>query len=94
MSRITDSARGRDCEIRLPMICAPGPDNETVVFCHFRLQGVSGIGYKTESPIGAFGCYACHSVVDRSKDPEVQLAFAHACMRTINILWKEGVIRA
>jgi hypothetical protein len=93
VSKITKAAKGRNCEIRLPLVCCPGPDNETVVFCHFRLMNVSGAGYKTEAPVGAFGCYACHSIVDTNKDPEVQLAFAHACMRTINILWNEGIIR-
>lgn len=93
MKRITQSARGRDCEIRLPG-CNPGPDNETVVFCHFRLMNVSGLGFKTDAPIGAYGCASCHAKVDSSKDPQVQLDFAKACFRTINILWKEGVIRA
>jgi len=90
MSAITESARGRDCEIRLPGVC--NFDRETTVFCHFRLIGISGTGYKTDAPIGAYGCSACHSVVDSTKDPLVQLDFAKACLRTINIMFRNGVI--
>ena len=91
MSRITESARDRECTIRLPSTCNGNP--ETSCFCHFRLSGISGMSYKTGAPIGAYGCSACHAVVDTSKDPEVQLAFAHGCMRTLDIMWREGIIR-
>lgn len=89
--KITKAARSRDCEIRLVGVCNGDP--ATVCFCHFRLAGISGMGFKTDAPIGAFGCSACHSVVDTDKSDEVQLSFAHGVMRTIAILWREGVIR-
>lgn len=89
--KITKAARGRECEIRLPGVC--NGDTATTVFCHFRPIGISGFGYKTPAPIGAFGCSSCHAVVDTTKDAEIQLAFAHGVMRTINTLWQEGVIK-
>jgi hypothetical protein len=91
LKRITDSAEGKDCQIRLVGICNHDPS--TVVFCHFRIGGISGIGYKTDAPIGAYGCSACHAVVDRTKDPEIQLDFAKGCLRTLEIMWRTGVIR-
>lgn len=94
MKKITNSARGRNCEIRLPGICAPGPENETVVFCHFRQIGISGLGFKTDAPIGAYGCAACHAFVDSHHDCATQLAFAEGCFRTINIMWRDGIVRA
>jgi hypothetical protein len=51
------------------------------------------MGYKSPDLIAAHACAACHAVCDSSKDPEVQLAFAQGCFRTIAILIKEGVIR-
>ena len=91
MSAITDSARGQDCLIRLAGVC--NHNRDTVVFCHFRLSGISGIGYKTDAPIGAYGCSACHSVVDSSKDPETQLDFAKGCLRTIESMWRRGILK-
>jgi hypothetical protein len=94
MKKITDSARGKDCTIRLPGRCCPGPENETVVFCHFRQIGISGMGYKTDAPIGAYGCAACHAYVDSHHDQETQLAFAEGCFRTFEIMWRLGILRA
>jgi hypothetical protein len=94
MKKITDSARGQDCTIRLIGICRPGPDNETVVYCHNRISGISGMGYKSDAPVGAYGCAACHNYVDTHKDETTQLAFAMGCFRTIEILWRRGILRA
>lgn len=81
MSKLRRIARDKDCQIRLPGICSG--DSSTVVLCHFRLSGLSGLGLKPPDWLGAWGCAACHRTVDSTKDPEVQLAFAHAVFRTI-----------
>lgn len=60
MSKITDSARGEQCLIRLPSICNRDPT--TVVFCH-EPHG-SGIGMKWPDTEGAYGCSACHDEID------------------------------
>jgi hypothetical protein len=87
---LTRYARGRDCQIRLPGIC--NGDSATVVLAHYRLPGISGMGIKPPSLIGAWACFACHSVVDRDKSDAVQLAFAHGVFRTQYQLLREGLI--
>lgn len=87
---LTKLARGRDCQIRLDGICNRNP--ETVVLAHFRLSGISGMGIRPPSFLGAWACFACHSVVDRDKSDAVQLAFAHGVFRTQAILIREGLI--
>jgi len=56
-------ARGQDCMFRIEGHCAPGPENETVVFCHDRRFSKGGMGYKGKQ-VGAFGCHNCHAIVD------------------------------
>lgn len=91
MSKLTQSARGETCLIRLPC-CNHNP--ETTVGCHFRMSGFSGMGLKPPNWMLAFGCSACHQAVDSSKDPEVQLAFAQAVFRTIARQIEKGLIKA
>ena len=88
---ITRLAKGRDCQIRLPGIC--NWNSETVVACHFRMMGLSGIGYIPDALFIAFGCSACHAHVDSHKDETTQLAFALGVFRTQYLLLKEGAIR-
>lgn len=87
-TKARQAARGRPCLIRLPG-CAPGPDNETVVLCHYSLAGISGGSLKSPDNIAAFGCHHCHGVVDgRLPLPhgytraEVRLAHAEGVFRT------------
>ena len=62
MSKITESARGQMCQIRLPHICSHDP--ETTVFCHLP-DGSGGImGGKSTSLHGVYGCADCHSEID------------------------------
>ena len=87
---LTRYARGQDCQIRLS-VC--NGNSETVVPCHFRLGGISGIGFKPPSFMIAFGCSSCHAVVDSITDDATQLAFAQAVFRTQVLLHKAGLIR-
>ena len=59
MSKLRKSARGRECQIRIPGVCNGNP--ETVVLCH--LPG-GGMGRKQPDLFAAFGCSACHDAVD------------------------------
>lgn len=91
-------AKGRPCLIRVPHVCAPGPDNETVVGCHVRLIGVSGNGLKAPDLFIAFGCYQCHQVVDGQVPSEYsyderRLMLLEGMVRTQEILLREGAIR-
>ena len=59
-TKIRQSARGKDCDIRMPGCCNGNP--ETVVHCH--LPG-GGMGGKMNDLFGARGCSDCHAEVDR-----------------------------
>jgi len=82
-------AKGRPCLIRVSPDCDGG--GETTVLCHYALAGVSGMGLKSPDELAAWGCHACHAVVDgRAPAPygyskiEVRLALAEAVLRTIH----------
>lgn len=97
MSKITEAARGRSCQVRLP-ICNGNP--ETVVLAHYRLSGLCGTGIKPPDLIGAWACSACHDAIDsriyihdHSRD-RVRLAHAEGCLRTLNELIRLGKVKA
>jgi putative nuclease YbcO-like protein len=85
-------AKGQNCKIRLPGVCNHNP--ETVVLAHFRLPGISGLGFKPPDLLGSWACSSCHAWVDSHSDENTQLAFAHGVMRTINALIEDGAIKA
>lgn len=93
MSKITKSAKGESCTIRLPGICRH--DNETVVACH--LNG-GGMGAKVSDIHIAYADYYCHSAVDGriktqyTKD-ELQLAHLRGVIRTQDLLLKKGLLK-
>ena len=89
-------AKGRDCEIRVPGHCLPG--NETVVGCHVRQSGISGMSLKSPDLFIAFGCHACHQVVDGQCKSEFtveerRLMLLEGMVRTQAILVREGKIK-
>lgn len=89
-------AMGRECQVRLPDIC--NHNSETVVLCHYRLIGQSGMGIKSDDlAFGAWACSACHDAIDRRAHMDlerdyVRLAHAEGVMRTIAQLRKEGKV--
>ena len=96
MSKITASARGESCTVRLPFVC--NHDDSTVVFAH--IPGVRfghGVGYKTL--IGAYACHECHSVLDgRVKRPagmtqdDLKLCHYEAVLETLLKLVDKGLV--
>ncbi|WP_315360720.1 DUF1364 domain-containing protein [Neisseria bacilliformis] len=96
MSKITESARGEQCTVRLPGICNRNP--ETVVLAHYRLLGYCGTGIKPPDFMGAYCCSACHDEADRRtrhlEADFVQTAFAEGVMRTLVRLAEKGLIAA
>jgi Protein of unknown function (DUF1364) len=93
VSKLRKSARGRDCQIRIPGICTGNP--ETVVLCH--LPG-GGMGGKMPDLFGAFGCAACHDAVDGRipspyPTPKLMRWFYEGVFRTQQIWLDEGFIR-
>lgn len=85
--KLRAEAAERECQIWLG-----GCTTYPAVLCHFRLQGISGMGIKPPDLLGAWGCSACHTQVDTDKSPEVQLQFAKGVFRTQMQLLREGKI--
>lgn len=91
--KLRDSARGRDCSIRLPG-CNGGGD--TTVLCHMPNSG-RGIARKASDVMSFFGCSECHARVDGRVSCEISpelfhkaLIMAHA--ETIQIWIDEGLV--
>lgn len=97
MSKITESARGRDCQIRIPGVC--NHNNETTIPAHYSLATFSGRGTKSPDWMIAYACASCHAVCDGqiprpngvTRD-EVRLAHAEGIFRTQRILFAEGLL--
>jgi len=92
-TKLTKSARGRECQVRLPGICNHDP--EKVVLAH--LNG-GGMGTKHPDLFGAFACSSCHDEIDR-KTRLLDPAYARLChlegmVRTQLIWLSEGLIDA
>jgi len=92
MSKICDSAKDEDCQVRLVNIC--NFDERTTVFAH-----LGGAGWALKQPdfLGAYCCSSCHDVIDGrvksslTKD-ELKLDFYDAMVRTQLILIEKGLI--
>ncbi len=90
-TKARQAAKGRECTIRVPGYCPNNP--ETVVLCHYRLSGTSGMGMKPHDAQAAFGDDICHAIVDgRLKTEftytEIRLMHAEGVFRT------QAIIRA
>ena len=88
-------ARGRGCMVRIPEVC--NHNSETVVLCHYRLAGVSGIGMKSPDILGAWACSACHDAIDRRAHTDldrdyVRLLHLEGMARTLAQLNREGLL--
>jgi hypothetical protein len=71
---------------------------ETTVLAHYRASGISGLGVKSPSILGAWSCYNCHMVCDGQIKSDLsyddrELALLRGIARTINQLVKEGAVR-
>lgn len=68
--KLRDSARGKDCTLRLFGVCNFNP--ETTVLAHLPC-GHKGVGMKGPDHMAVFACSACHDVIDsRSRRYEVE----------------------
>ena len=97
MSKITQSARGKPCQMRLECVC--NRNDETTVFAHFRMHGLGGgTGIKPYDLFGAYLCSACHDAADnrdrRGHTKEyVRIRFAEAVFRTQKILVDDEIVK-
>ena len=93
-NKYTKSARGQECQIRIPYICNRNP--ETVVLCH--LNG-GGMGAKTHDIHGAYGCSACHDAIDGRREslswtrPQLKLMHYEGVIRTQTMMIELGVLK-
>lgn len=95
MSKLRKSAKGRECQIRIPGVCNGNP--ETVVLAH--LNG-GGMGRKQPDLFGAFACSACHAAVDGRDNyalstygaTELRMAHTEAVIRTQQLWLDEGLV--
>ncbi|MBB5610410.1 MULTISPECIES: nuclease domain-containing protein [unclassified Janthinobacterium] len=96
---IRRAARGQDCTLRMA-VCNFDPD--TTVLCHSNfLADGKGMGLKAPDTAAAFGCSACHDVLDgRRPRPaglslaELEDTFYAAVCRTHEILRTMGLLDA
>lgn len=94
-NKYTKSARGQDCQIRIPGVCNRNP--ETVVFAH--LNG-AGIGAKHAPIHGSYSCSDCHDAVDHRTNishdytgNDLKRFHHEAVIRTQIIMVKEGILK-
>lgn len=95
MANLRQSARGRECQVRLENIC--NFDKDTTVLAHYRMIGISGLAYKSADIWGSFACFNCHQVCDAPENfgmerEFVQLAHLRGVIRTQAIWLEEGLI--
>lgn len=98
MTPIRKSAENEECTIRLPLVC--NYDTATTVLCHSNeLADGKGMGKKAPDEKAAYGCSACHDVVDgRAPRPEgltkelVDALFKEAIAQTGRILERKGLL--
>lgn len=70
---IRRAARGQDCTLRLA-VCNFDPD--TTVLCHSNfLADGKGMGLKAPDTAAAFGCSACHDVLDGRRPRPADLSW-------------------
>jgi len=96
-TKITESARGEQCQIRIPGRCSH--DKEQTVWAHAN-GSAAGKGMWQKSPdlLGTYACYPCHQTVDGQRPPphgmtrdDVRLAFWEGHARSLVILIEKGL---
>jgi len=95
-SKIRKSARGQDCQVRIPHVCNFNP--ETTVLAH--LNG-GGMGMKNPDYQGAYCCSDCHDAIDFRRnlikefgwmESDIKLMHFEGVMRTQKLLIEQGLI--
>lgn len=97
MSKITKSAKGRNCTVRVIGIC--NHNAETTVYAH--ISGVRfghGMAQKVNDIFGAYCCSSCHDAIDGRTTTQysrtaLKLMHLEGVIETQAILIKEGLIK-
>jgi hypothetical protein len=100
MSAIRKSARGEECQLRIPGVCNGNP--ETTVWAHANGSAAGkGIGMKSPDILGAYACSNCHDEYDRRNSTafrfglgrdRVELMFWQGHARSVVLLIEKGII--
>lgn len=99
MSKLRESARGEECQVRLPGICKWLP--EYTILSHYPgMAGGKGRSIKSIDVCGCYSCTACDAVIDRQIKPpdgwtyqDVQIAWFEGHMRTLVIMDGKRLIK-
>ena len=92
--KLRNSARGQDCQVRIPGICNFNP--ETTVLAHVGSN--SGMGMKPDDTEAAFCCSACHDAIDgrlrtNHSRLELKLMAKEGAERTRAIWLEQGLMK-
>lgn len=95
---IRDSARGEQCQVRLPGICANDPD--ATIWSHARwLDAGKGGSTKALDLAGTYACTACDAAYDGQRKPppgytreDIDRDWCMAHFRSLVILARKGLI--
>ncbi len=92
LSKIRKSARGQDCEVRIPGVCCFDP--EKTVLGH---KNGAGLAMKESDFLAAYICSDCHSVVDGHNKSdfsydEILIMFYEGIFRTQKLLIEQGLV--
>lgn len=97
MSKITASANGEDCQVRIPGVCTFDPEKTIWSHCRHGAAG-KGRGLKALDIAGAYACTACDAAYDQMigvkhmTRAEVDLDWFHGHVRSLVILKDKGLI--
>jgi hypothetical protein len=98
VSKIRDSAKGQQCQVRIIGVCTG--DSSTVVWAHANgLASGRGMGMKANDLSGAYACQACHDCYDRRIKPkgityeQIELDFYAGHLRSLDILIQKGLVK-
>jgi hypothetical protein len=87
MSKITESARGEDCQVRYSGICTY--DSAMTIWSHCRHGAAGkGKGIKAIDLAGAYACTACDAAYDQMQGAK------HMTREQLDLDWFHGHIRS
>lgn len=87
MSRITESARNEDCQVRIPGICTFDPAKTIWSHCRHGAAG-KGRGIKALDIAGAYACTACDAAYDQ------MIGAKHMTRAEVDLDWFMGHVRS
>ncbi|MBA3755582.1 MAG: DUF1364 family protein [Nitrosomonas sp.] len=98
MSKITDSAKGMECQVRIIGVC--NGNTETVVWAHANgLVAGKGLGMKSPDIMGSYACQKCHDHYDRrvfvleEHYASIKLDFYEGHLRSLAILIEKELVK-